>query len=115
MLRGNIHWVEPGPGAPGEASFRRPGVVVSHNGANASASRGGRGMVTVLPVTTNIAVLHRFQVLLSASECGLHENSKAQIEQIRSISAARIGPRIGTVPPHVMRQIDDALRIHLAL
>lgn len=115
MFRGDIRWVEAGPPVPGEAAWRRPGVVVSSNGSNSPAARHGRGTVTVLPVTSNVAVVHRFQVVLPAADCGLAENSKAQVEQIRSVSATRVGPRIGTVPPSLMREIDDALRLHLGL
>ena len=115
MLRGDVRWVDPGLASPGEAEGRRPAVVVSNNGANAAAERTRRGVVTVLPLTTNTATVHRFQVLVRASECGIPEDSKAQIEQIRAVSVARVGPRIGTVPPRLMREIDEALRIHLAL
>jgi mRNA interferase MazF len=60
-------------------------------------------------------MLHPFQVLLPAEECGIPETSKAQTEQIRALSITKIGPRIGTVPPRLMREIDQALRIHLGL
>jgi mRNA interferase MazF len=115
VLRGDIRWIEAVSASPGEAAGRRPGVIVSSNGANASATRRGRGMVNVVPVTSNVAVIHRFHVLLHAAEGGLPETSKAQIEQIRSVSAERVGPRIGTVPPRLMRDIDEALRLHLGL
>jgi mRNA interferase MazF len=45
----------------------------------------------------------------------LPETSKAQVEQIRALAIERVGPRIGTVPPRLMREIDEALRLHLAL
>ncbi|MBN2176055.1 MAG: type II toxin-antitoxin system PemK/MazF family toxin [Demequinaceae bacterium] len=115
MLRGDIRWADPGPATPGEAAWRRPAVVVSNNGANAASVRSGRGVVTVIPLTSHTATLHPFQVLLPAEECGLAETSKAQTEQIRALSVTKIGPRVGTVPPHLMREIDEALRTHLAL
>lgn len=115
MLRGDVRWVDPGPAIRGEARGRRPGVVVSSNGANASAVRNGRGTITVVPLTTNTATVRRFQVLLKAEECGIPEDSKVQVEQIRALSIARIGPRVGTVPPHLMKEVDEALRLHLAL
>ena len=41
--------------------------------------------------------------------------SKAQAEQVRSISVERVGRLIGHAPFDVMAHLDDALRLHLAL
>ncbi len=98
-----------------EAAGARPAVVVSNDGANAAAARLGRGVVTVLPVTSNIDVVYPFQVLLPAAETGLDADSKTQAEQIRSIAVGRFGTTIGYVPLHLMAQIDDAIRLHLDL
>jgi mRNA interferase MazF len=51
MLRGEILLVDLEPVRGAEANKRRPAVVVSNDGANASASKLGRGVVTVVPVT----------------------------------------------------------------
>ncbi len=115
MLRGDVRRVDFGPGLMGEAARNRPAIVVSNNGANSSAARRGQGVITVVPLTTNVNVVHRFQVLLPVEACGLPETSKAQVEQIRTLAITRVGPRIGTVPPALMREIDEALRIHLGL
>lgn len=115
MFRGDVRWIPLGPGQAGEATGRRPAVIVSNNGANGAAARRGKGVVTVVPLTTNTDVVHRFQVLLPAEACGLSETSKAQMEQIRAVAVARVGARIGTVPAHLMSEIDEALRVHLAL
>jgi mRNA interferase MazF len=50
-----------------------------------------------------------------AEATGLSVDSKAQAEQVRSISVKRLGSPIGEVPQNVMEAIDEALRIHLAL
>jgi len=44
-------------------------VVVSNDGANTTAQRLGRGVVTVLPATTYVSRIHPFQVLLPADRC----------------------------------------------
>ncbi|MHB8313847.1 MAG: type II toxin-antitoxin system PemK/MazF family toxin, partial [Candidatus Dormibacteria bacterium] len=85
------------------------------DGANASASQLGRGVVTVVPVTSSIERVHPFQVLLPAVATGLRHDSKAQAEQVRSVAVQRLGPRIGSVPPAIMEKLDEALRLHLAL
>jgi mRNA interferase MazF len=69
----------------------------------------------VVPVTSNTATVYPFQVLLRASETGLDADSKAQAEQIRSVSVERVGPRIGSVGLEPLAALDEALRLHLAL
>ena len=98
-----------------EASQRRPAVVVSNDSANAVATRLGRGVVTVIPVTSNITRVRPFQVLLEADLVGLRMDSKAQTEQVRSVSVERLGRPIGRLSPPVMQQLEDALRLHLGL
>ncbi len=115
MLRGDIRMVDLDPARAGEANKRRPAVVVSNDGANAAAARIGRGVVTIVPVTTNVARVYPFQVLLSAGECGLGQESKAQAEQVRSVAVDRISNKVGSVPAAVMQNLDEALRLHLAL
>lgn len=115
MLRGEIRLVDLDPARRGEANKRRPAVLVSNDGANATAARLGRGVVTVVPVTRNVGRVFPFQVSLSASATGLDRDSKAQAEQVRSISVERISQRVGTVPPALMLEVDEALRLHLAL
>ena len=115
MLRGEILLVDLEPVRGEEANKRRPAVVVSNDGANASASKLGRGVVTVVPVTSSIQRVHPFQVLLPAPATGLRHDSKAQAEQVRSVAVQRLGPRIGSVPPAIMAELDEALRLHLAL
>lgn len=115
MLRGEIRLTDLDPARTGEANKRRPAVIVSNDRANASAARLGRGVVTIVPVTSNIAHVYPFQVLLDAEDTGLRVDSKAQAEQLRSVSVERIGPVIGRVPARQLAQLDDALRLHLQL
>jgi mRNA interferase MazF len=115
MLRGEIRWVDLDPVRGNEAATRRPAVIVSNDGANATASRLGRGVVTVVPVTSNVDRVFPFQVLLHAGTTGLERDSKAQAEQVRSVAVERIGNRIGVVTGELLQAVDDALRLHLAL
>ncbi|HXT46150.1 MAG TPA: type II toxin-antitoxin system PemK/MazF family toxin [Pseudonocardiaceae bacterium] len=54
MRRGEIWLVDLDPGLGSEADKMRPAVMVSDNGANAAAQRSDRGVLTVVPVTTNV-------------------------------------------------------------
>ena len=98
-----------------EANKRRPAVIVSNDGANSTADRLGRGVVTVVPVTSSTDRVYPFQVMLAASATGLGRDSKAQAEQVRSVAVERIGALVGLVPPELLARLDEALRLHLAL
>ncbi len=115
MRRGEIWLVDLDPARGSEASKRRPAVIVSNNGANTTAVRLGRGVLTVVPVTSNAARVHPFQVLLPHGTTGLDQDSKAQAEQVRSVDAGRLRQRLGYLPGPVLAQLDEALRVHLAL
>lgn len=115
MLRGEVRLVDLDPVRGSEANKRRPGVIVSNDRANSIAARLGRGVVTVVPVTSNTDRIFPFQTLLPASATGLQQDSKAQAEQVRSIAVERLGAALGRVPADVMAQLDDALRLHLQL
>lgn len=115
MRRGEVCLVDLEPVRGAEANRRRPAVIVSNDGANATATRLGRGVVTVVPVTTNVDRVYPFQVLLEAVATGLEHDSKAQAEQVRSVAVERIGRRLGVLPAEVVAQVDEALRFHLAL
>ena len=103
------------PARGAEARKTRPAVVVSNDAANATATRLGRGVITVVPITSNITRVYPFQVLLPAGQTGLPQDSKAQAEQVRSVAVERVGPRIGQLPPALTVQLDQALRVHLGL
>jgi mRNA interferase MazF len=115
MRRGEIHAVNLEPVRGSESNKRRPAVIVSNDAANLAAARLGRGVITIVPVTSSIERLYPFQVLLPAPDTGLARDSKAQAEQVRSVAVERVGARLGMVPPAIMLQIDEALRLHLAL
>lgn len=115
MFRGEIRLVDLDPVIGAEANKSRPAVIVSNDGANATAERLGRGIVTIVPVTSNVTRVYPFQVLLRASWTGLEYDSKAQAEQIRAVAIQRVGAKIGTVPASTMNDLDKALRLHLAL
>ncbi|MBA3410890.1 MAG: type II toxin-antitoxin system PemK/MazF family toxin [Geodermatophilaceae bacterium] len=115
MRRGDVRLTDLEPVRGSKANKRRPAVIVSNDRANETAGRVGRGVVTVVPVTGNIARVFPFQTLLPAELTGLRVDSKAQAEQVRSVTVERVGPLVGRVPPAVLRELDEALRLHLQL
>jgi mRNA interferase MazF len=115
VRRGEIRLIDLEPARGAEADKRRPAVIVSNDGANATAERLGRGVITVVPVTSNVTSVYPFQVLLDAETTGLAQDSKAQAEQVRSVAVERVGRRIGILTGEMVAALDEALRLHLAL
>jgi mRNA interferase MazF len=115
MRRGEIVTVSLDPVRGSEADKTRPAVVVSNDAANATATRLRRGVITVVPVTSNTARIYPFQVLLPADQTGLPRDSKAQAEQVRSVAVERVGTPIGQLPAALITELDQALRVHLGL
>ncbi|MBW8803348.1 MAG: type II toxin-antitoxin system PemK/MazF family toxin [Catenulisporales bacterium] len=116
MGRGDMFWVDLDPARGREAIKTRPAVIVSNDGVQSTVFRRGGGVVTVVPVTSNVSSIYPFQTLILAAEHpGLHTDSKAQAEQVRSVDVSRIRKRITTLTTATMRELDAALRLHLAL
>ena len=115
MLRGDIWLVDLNPVRGSEANKRRPAVVVSNDRANTTAVALGRGVVTVVPLSTNVNKVYPFQVFLAAVATELPTDSKAQVEQVRSVALERLRRAGGRVSPQDMVRIDAALRLHLDL
>jgi mRNA interferase MazF len=115
MLRGEVRMVDLNPVRGAEADKRRPAVIVSNDAANRAAARLGAGVVTVVPITSSVARVYPFQVLLPEGAGGLSTDSKAQAEQVRSLDASRVGEQLGRVSDELMTRLDGALRLHLAL
>jgi mRNA interferase MazF len=116
MVRGDVFWVDLDPTRGSEATKTRPAVIVSNDGVNSTVYRKGRGVVTVVPVTSNVSYIYPFQALILAAEHpGMRTDSKAQAEQVRSVDVSRIGNRITTLTKGTMQDLEAALCLHLAL
>lgn len=115
MRRGEVRMVDFEPTRGAEANKRRPAIIVSNDEANTTAAQLGRGILTVVPVTSNVERIYPFQVLLPSGAGGLPHDSKAQAEQVRAIDVQRIGTLFGNLPANLMASLENALRLHLAL
>lgn len=115
LRRGQILVVSLDPAVGSEARKTRPAIVVSNNTANTVASRVPTATITVVPLTSNTTRVLPFQVLLPAGATRLDHDSKAQAEQVRTISVSRIVRPIGWMPAELMAEVDEALRLHLSV
>ena len=108
MKRGDVYLFRLDPTVGSEAEKVRPCVIVSNDASNRQAV-----MLTVVPVTSNVRRIYKFEVDLAMS---LDRPSKAQVEQVRSVSKERVkGEALTCLSTDVMALIDRALKQHLAL
>ena len=114
MLRGEIRLVDFEPAVGHEPNKTRPAVIVSNDTANQRAAIGN-GIVTVVPLTSNVTRVYPFQSYVEGAEAGLRMDSKSQPELTRSVSVRRVGKRVGKLSIQQMRELDNALRLHLDL
>lgn len=115
MRRGDVWLVDLEPVIGSESNKTRPCVLVSNDHANSRAASLARGTVTVVPVTSTLDPALAFHVLLPSESTGLHRDSKAQAEQVRSIDIRRLVHQVGHLPVALMQAVDAALRLHLDL
>ncbi len=115
LRRGLVVWVSLGEGVGARQTKRRPAIVVSHDGANSAAEALGYGVVTVVPLTSQVRPPQYFQTLVSRDVSGLAKDALAQAEQIRSVDIRRVHPTTTVLPREAMEELDTALRVHLSL
>ena len=108
--RGDIVLVNFAPAREGEANFTRPAVIVTNNLVNADLF-----VLVVIPLTSTIDRLYSFDLLLPLERTELNKDSKAQVNLIRHIAQTRLIKKIGFVPTDLMLELDEKIRIHLAL
>jgi len=106
VKRGEVWWVEFDPAIGSEIRKRRPAVVVSNDSANRNLSR-----VVVIPLTSNTDRLYPGEALVSVGG----QTSKAMVDQIMAADKVRLQSRLGEIAGDDMKQLEDAIRLHLSL
>ena len=71
--------------------------------------------VTLVPLTTNTRKLYPFQILLERASTTLDFDSKAQAEQVRTVSKKRLEARIVRIGQVDLAAIHKALKLHFAM
>jgi len=112
VRRGDVVIVDLNPTEGSEQRGTRPCLVVQNDVGNENAPT-----TIVVPFTTSRRDrLYPFEVLISAEECSLREDSVALCSQIRTVSVEhRITDNIGSIPDQRMTEVDDALEYSLGL
>ena len=108
MQRGDVWWAslpEPAGSGPG---YRRPVVIVQADEFN----RSRIGTVIAAAVTSNVRLAAApGNVLLPRRGAGLGRDSVINVSQLLTLDKERIG----RVPPLKLRELDEGLRLVLAL
>lgn len=111
MKRGEIYYADLSPSVGSEINKRRPVLIVSNDANNKASST-----LTILPITSNVERVYPFEVMLAKKDSGLRKPSKAQAQQIRTVSKQRIKGKVqGRLNKAAMLLVDAALKLHLAL
>jgi mRNA interferase MazF len=112
VCRGDVAIVELDPTEGSEQRGTRPCLVVQNDVGNENAPT-----TIVVPFTTSRGdELYPFEVLVSAAESPLREDSVALCSQIRTVSIEhRVTNDIGSIPSARMEEVDAALEYSLGL
>ncbi|MDP9118480.1 MAG: type II toxin-antitoxin system PemK/MazF family toxin [Actinomycetota bacterium] len=115
LRRGEIRLTDFDPSPGSESNKRRPAVIVSNDRANTSASQSGRGVVTVVPMTSQVARVFPLQTCFRRPPPAFRPTQRRRQSRFRSVTVERLGAVLGPVPVVLMAELDDALRLHLNL
>jgi mRNA interferase MazF len=110
VRRGDVVLASLDPTVGVEIRKTRPVVVVSNDHINELSQ-----LAVVVPLTKNTSYLSPSHALIPKGTGGLGVASKALTEQIRAVDKRRLVRRVGSLPAHLVAQIDRALRTTLAL
>lgn len=111
--RGDVVIVNLDPTQGSEQGRIRPCVIVQNDIANKYSP-----VTNIVPLTNaaNVNKWYKCLVFLSKDETGLDVDSAALCNQIRTIDMKnRIIKKTGLIADKNMKEIDEALRIHLGL
>lgn len=113
MRRGEIFWVDLGAAVGSTPALRRP-VLVSADTYN----RSRLNTVVVAVITSSTAVASRpGNVFLPASATGLPKDSALNVTGLATVNKSELDQQdpAGQVPEYLMADVDEGLRLALAL
>jgi mRNA interferase MazF len=107
-MRGEIRWASFEPRSGSEERGRRPAVIVSHDGFNQVPTWRS---VLVVPLSTSGTQARRgpTAVPIPDGTTGLARPSIALCHQVTVLDRAKLGQRIGVLPPDLLDAIETGL------
>lgn len=110
MKRGDVYDARLNPTEGSEQAGIRPVIIVSRDAINQYSP-----VIVVVPVTkaANVKRAYPNNVAISQGKGGFTVDSVALGGQVRAIATSRLLRQRGSLSPHIMEQVDRALRITL--
>ena len=112
VRRGEIWWAElPKPVGSGPG-FRRPVLIAQADEFNRSRIH----TVVVVAITSNVTLAEApGNVRLSKRSVGLDRESVVNVSQVVTLDKSFLTERVGRMPPAKLREVENGLRLVLAL
>ena len=112
MNRGEVWWAHLPEPFGSEPGFHRPVVVVQSDRFN----RSQIGTAIVAAVTRNVRLrVAPGNVHLPRTTGGLNHESVVNVSQLVTLDRTRLHDLMGRLPPAKLRELEDGLRLVLAL
>jgi mRNA interferase MazF len=112
MYRGEIWWANLPDPVGSEPGYRRPVLVVQDD--IFTQSRINTVIVVIITSNTRLAEAPG-NVLLPCEVSGLPKDSVANVSQILTVDKAFLTECIGSLPVHLLEEVDEGLRMVLHL
>ena len=112
IRRGDIWWANIPPPSGSEPGYRRPVLVVQTDLFNQS----GIGTVVAVAFTSNLRLADApGNVLCRRQDTGLSDDSVANVSQLTALDKSWLVEHVSTLPPHLLHEVEDGLRLLLGL
>lgn len=112
MERGEIWWADLGRPRGSEPGHRRPVLIVQSEDFN----RSRIATVIVAAITTNMALAFApGNVVCRPRPTGLRHPSVINVSQVTTVDRKHLSERVGRLSEPMMQQVDDGLRLVLAV
>jgi mRNA interferase MazF len=112
VQRGEVWWAQLPEPVGSEPGFRRPVVIIQADPLN--RSRLSTVMVAAITSTLRLRAFPG-NVYLSPRDSGLDRPSVVNVSQLATLDRGRLIRHVGNLPSAKMRELDDGLRLVLAL
>jgi mRNA interferase MazF len=107
--RGEVWLVNWNPARGSEHAGKRPALVIQNNIGNEHAS------TTIIAAISSSVKIYPMTVLLEPPQGGLIRPSIIKTNQILTVSKDRLEKKLGLVGEEKMKEVDQALKLSLAL
>jgi mRNA interferase MazF len=112
IRRGEVWWAALGSPQGSEPGYRRPVVVLQANEFNESPIR----TVVVAAITSNLRLAQApGNVRCGKRDTGLPKPSVVNVSQLATVDRERLLDRAGALPGALLQQVEEGVRLVLAL